>query len=154
MREAAERMKRSSFLALLSAVPFLGIGFSSAAAKAPATVTLPDGLKYVDLKVGRGKLPLQGQTVTVHYVGRLLDGTKFDSSRDRGQPFSFTLGQGQVIAGWDEGVKTMHVGGIRRLIIPAKLGYGDQGAGDKIPPGATLVFEIELLGVDTHAPGN
>jgi peptidylprolyl isomerase len=148
-------MKRSSFLALLAAVPFLGVSFSPvAAAKAPATVTLPDGLKYVDFKVGRGKSPLQGQSVTVHYVGRLLDGTKFDSSRDRGQPFTFTLGEGQVIAGWDEGVKTMHVGGIRRLIIPAKLGYGDQGAGDKIPPGATLVFEIELLGIDMHAPGN
>ncbi len=122
-------------------------------AKVPATVVLPDGLKYVDLKVGKGPLPQQGQTVTVHYVGKLLDGTKFDSSRDRGTPFSFPLGEGQVIAGWDEGVKTMHVGGLRRLIIPAKLGYGEQGAGDKIPPNATLVFEVELLSIEPHGSG-
>jgi peptidylprolyl isomerase len=141
-------MKRSSFLASLAALSLLGIfGSAAMSAKAPPTVTLSDGLKYVDLKVGKGPMPAKGQTVSVHYVGTLLNGTKFDSSRDRGQPFEFPLGEGQVIAGWDEGVKTMRVGGLRRLIIPAKLGYGDQGAGDKIPPGATLVFEIELLGL-------
>ncbi len=109
---------------------------------------MPDGLKYVDLKIGSGPQPSAGQTVRVHYVGRLLDGTKFDSSRDRGQPFEFALGQGSVIAGWDEGVKTMRVGGRRKLIVPPQLGYGAQGAGDKIPPDATLVFDIELLGIE------
>jgi len=139
----------------LAAVSCVGIaGKPAAFAKVPKTVVLPDGLKYVDLRVGRGALPQTGQTVSVHYVGKLLDGTKFDSSRDRGQPFTFPLGEGQVIAGWDEGVKTMHVGGIRRLIIPAKLGYGAQGAGDKIPPYASLVFEVELLGIVTNGSGS
>jgi peptidylprolyl isomerase len=137
-------MKRSSLLALLAFLPAAGI----AAPAAAKTVVLPDGLKYVDLKVGKGALPQAGQTVRVHYVGWLLDGTKFDSSRDRNEPFTFALGEGQVIPGWDEGVKTMRVGGLRRLIVPPKLGYGDQGAGDKIPPGATLVFEVELLGIE------
>jgi peptidylprolyl isomerase len=137
-------MKRSSLLALLAFLPAAG----SAAPAAAKTVVLPDGLKYVDLKVGKGALPQAGQTVRVHYVGWLLDGTKFDSSRDRNEPFTFALGEGQVIPGWDEGVKTMRVGGLRRLIVPPKLGYGDQGAGDKIPPGATLVFEVELLGIE------
>jgi peptidylprolyl isomerase len=146
--EGRRDMKRSSFLVSLAAFGvFAATGMSLASAKTPPTVTLPDGLKYVDLREGKGPMPQKGQTVTVHYVGTLLDGTKFDSSRDRGEPFEFPLGEGQVIAGWDEGVKTMRVGGLRRLIIPAKLGYGDQGAGDKIPPGATLVFEIELLGI-------
>jgi peptidylprolyl isomerase len=141
-------MKRSSLLASLAALSILAVlGAPAISAKTPATIVLPDGLKYVDLKVGKGPMPAKGQTVSVHYVGTLLNGTKFDSSRDRGQPFEFPLGEGQVIAGWDEGVKTMRVGGLRKLIIPAKLGYGDQGAGDKIPPGATLVFEIELLGL-------
>jgi peptidylprolyl isomerase len=121
---------------------------AAAATKTPRTVVLPDGLKYVDLKVGSGPLPAPGQTVRVHYVGRLLDGTKFDSSRDRHQPFEFALGEGRVIPGWDEGVKTMRVGGRRKLIVPPQLAYGDQGAGDKIPPNATLVFDIELLGVE------
>jgi len=147
-REGGEHMKRSSVLASLAALSMLAyFGAAARSAKAPPTIVLPDGLKYIDLKVGRGALPVKGQTVTVHYVGTLLDGTKFDSSRDRGQPFEFPLGEGQVIAGWDEGVKTMRVGGLRKLIVPAKLGYGDQGAGDKIPPGATLVFVIELLGL-------
>jgi peptidylprolyl isomerase len=137
-------MKRSSLLALLAFLPAAG----SAAPAAAKTVVLADGLKYVDLKVGKGALPQAGQTVRVHYVGWLLDGTKFDSSRDRNEPFTFALGEGQVIPGWDEGVKTMRVGGLRRLIVPPKLGYGDQGAGDKIPPGATLVFEVELLGIE------
>ncbi len=121
---------------------------AAAASKPRHTVTLPDGLKYVDLKVGTGPLPTAGQTVRVHYVGTLLDGTKFDSSRDRGQPFEFPLGEGRVIPGWDEGVKTMRVGGRRKLIVPPALAYGDQGAGDKIPPNATLIFDIELLGAE------
>lgn len=98
----------------------------------PKTVTLPDGLRYVDEAVGKGPLPHTGQTVVVHYVGTLRDGTKFDSSRDRGEPFSFPIGAGRVIPGWDEGVATMRAGGRRKLIVPPALGYGSAGAGDKI----------------------
>jgi FKBP-type peptidyl-prolyl cis-trans isomerase len=110
-------------------------------------VTTPSGLKYVELKEGTGATPKPGQTVEVHYVGTLEDGTQFDSSRDRGQPFSFKIGVGQVIKGWDEGVGTMKVGGHRQLIIPSELGYGSSGAGGVIPPNATLLFDVELLGV-------
>lgn len=108
------------------------------------TVT-ESGLKYYDLVEGQGDSPAEGQTVVVHYTGWLEDGTKFDSSLDRGQPFTFPIGQGAVIPGWDEGVATMKVGGKRQLVIPAELGYGDAGAGASIPPGATLIFEVELL---------
>ena len=111
------------------------------------TVTTPTGLKYVDETVGDGAAPVKGKRVTVHYTGTLTDGKKFDSSRDRGQPFKFVIGVGQVIAGWDEGVMSMKVGGKRKLIIPANLGYGARGAGSAIPPNATLVFDVELLGV-------
>lgn len=107
--------------------------------------TTADGLKYHDFKVGDGPAVQAGQVVTVTYTGWLTDGTKFDSSIDRGAPFSFTLGQNQVIPGWDEGVGSMKVGGQRQLVIPASLGYGAGGAGDLIPPNATLIFEIELL---------
>ncbi len=110
-------------------------------------VTTPSGLKYTDVKEGTGAQPRAGQTAVVHYTGWLLDGTKFDSSKDRGQPFSFPVGQGQVIKGWDEGVATMKVGGKRRLTIPPDLGYGARGAGNVIPPNATLTFEVELLEV-------
>ena len=105
------------------------------------------GLQYEDKKVGDGASPSKGQTVTVHYTGWLTDGTKFDSSVDRGQPFNFVLGVGQVIKGWDEGVASMKIGGRRMLVIPAELGYGARGAGGIIPPNATLVFDVELLGV-------
>jgi peptidylprolyl isomerase len=107
----------------------------------------PSGLKYTDLVVGTGAQPQPGQTAVVHYTGWLLDGQKFDSSKDRGQPFSFPLGRGQVIKGWDEGVASMKVGGKRVLIIPPDLGYGTRGAGGVIPPNATLKFEVELLDV-------
>jgi FKBP-type peptidyl-prolyl cis-trans isomerase len=110
-------------------------------------VTTPSGLKYIDIQEGDGATPQSGQNVTVHYTGTLEDGTKFDSSRDRNRPFSFRLGAGQVIRGWDEGLSTMKVGGQRRLIIPPELGYGARGAGGVIPPNATLVFDVELLRV-------
>jgi FKBP-type peptidyl-prolyl cis-trans isomerase len=105
------------------------------------------GLQYADLAVGNGPAPDTGQRVVVHYTGWLTDGTKFDSSVDRGMPFEFDLGKGNVIKGWDEGVAGMRIGGKRKLIIPPDLGYGARGAGGVIPPNATLVFDVELLGV-------
>ena len=111
------------------------------------TITTPSGLQYVDRVVGTGAAPKTGQIVTVHYTGTLENGKKFDSSRDRNQPFSFKIGVGQVIKGWDEGVLTMKVGGNRKLIIPPDLGYGARGAGGDIPPNATLIFDVELLSV-------
>lgn len=108
-------------------------------------VTTDSGLKYEDIVVGTGASPQRGHQVTVHYTGTLEDGTKFDSSLDRGQPFTFQIGLGRVIKGWDEGVLTMKVGGKRKLVIPPQLGYGARGAGGVIPPNATLVFDVELL---------
>ncbi len=110
-------------------------------------ITTASGLKYVDYKVGDGASPTQGARVTVHYTGTLVDGTKFDSSVDRGQPFVFPIGMGRVIKGWDEGVMSMKIGGKRKLIIPPELGYGARGAGGVIGPNATLHFDVELLGV-------
>ena len=107
--------------------------------------TTPSGLQYRDLVVGTGEDARTGATAVVHYTGWLEDGTKFDSSVDRGQTFDFVIGQGQVIKGWDEGVATMKVGGKRELNIPPDLAYGDRGAGSVIPPGATLKFEVELI---------
>jgi FKBP-type peptidyl-prolyl cis-trans isomerase len=117
-----------------------GIEIDSAALTKTAT-----GLRYQDVVTGTGPVAEPGQTAVVHYTGWLTDGTKFDSSRDRGQPFSFPLGGGQVIAGWDEGVAGMKVGGRRKLVIPAELGYGPMGSPPVIPPSATLVFDVELL---------
>ncbi len=105
------------------------------------------GLEYIDEVIGTGASPRNGQRVTVHYTGYLTNGKKFDSSVDRGEPFTFVIGVGQVIKGWDEGVATMKVGGKRKLIIPQELGYGARGAGGVIPPYAQLIFDVELLGI-------
>jgi len=115
--------------------------------KEPQMVTTPSGLKYIDLVEGTGASPQGGQTVFVHYVGTLDNGQEFDSSKKRNQPFSFMLGAGKVIKGWDEGLLGMKVGGTRKLIIPPELGYGSRGAGGVIPPNATLIFEVELLDI-------
>jgi peptidylprolyl isomerase len=136
----------------------LGVGLMSLAVIQPLTaqaqgkaMTTPSGLQIVDTQAGTGASPQPGQTAVVHYTGWLYqDGTKgkkFDSSVDRGQPFEFPVGRQRVIAGWDEGVASMKVGGKRTLIIPPSLGYGARGAGGVIPPNATLMFDIELLGV-------
>ena len=111
------------------------------------STTTASGLIFDDIKIGDGAEAKAGQYVSVHYTGRLLDGTKFDSSKDRNDPFDFPLGRGQVIKGWDEGVQGMKIGGIRKLTIPPALGYGARGAGGVIPPNATLVFEVELLAI-------
>jgi FKBP-type peptidyl-prolyl cis-trans isomerase FkpA len=117
-----------------------------------AIITTPSGLQYDDVVTGDGAEAKAGQNVTVHYTGWLRNddgskGSKFDSSKDRNDPFEFALGAGMVIRGWDEGVQGMKVGGTRQLIIPADLGYGARGAGGVIPPNATLIFDVELLGV-------
>ena len=136
----------SAILLALAAVP-LAIQSANAAGE----VTTSSGLRIIDVKPGTGAAPHAGQTVTVNYTGWLYvdgkKGKKFDSSLDRNEPFSFVIGQGQVIKGWDEGVATMHVGGKRTLIIPPDLGYGARGAGSVIPPNATLMFDVDLLGV-------
>ena len=109
--------------------------------------TTASGLQYEDTIVGDGAEAKSGDNVTVNYTGWLDDGTKFDSSKDRNQPFNFMLGAGMVIKGWDEGVAGMKIGGTRKLTIPSELGYGERGAGGVIPPYATLIFEVELLGI-------
>jgi FKBP-type peptidyl-prolyl cis-trans isomerase len=136
---------------VVSAAVLAALVAACAQSQAPAggggssEVTTASGLKYTDVKVGTGAEAKAGQRVTVHYTGTLTDGKKFDSSKDRNQPFVFGLGAGQVIKGWDEGVAGMKVGGVRKLTIPAELGYGARGAGGVIPPNATLLFEVELL---------
>lgn len=138
------------YAAGLSAVAVAKVD-SSAVASAKAekgkTMTTATGLTVETVQEGTGAAPKVGQTVSVHYTGWLTDGKKFDSSRDRGRPFEFTLGRGQVIKGWDEGVAMMKIGGKSKFTIPPQLGYGARGAPGAIPPNATLVFEVELLGV-------
>jgi FKBP-type peptidyl-prolyl cis-trans isomerase len=146
--------------ALFAAVLSLAVGTGLAAcshqdATLPAATSSVAALETTDLVAGAGAEAVAGSRVTVHYTGWLHDpaqpaakGAKFDSSRDSGQPFSFTLGKRQVIAGWDRGVQGMKVGGQRRLVIPPALAYGDRGAGGVIPPGAALIFDVELLAVD------
>lgn len=126
---------------------FMFLAVPSKATVHPSPVKTGSGLEYIDVRQGEGATPQPGQTVIVHYTGTLENGQKFDSSRDRGEPFEFVLGQGQVIKGWDEGLSTMKVGGQRTLIVPSRLGYGSQGAGGTIPPDATLNFDVELIGI-------
>src|SRR5277367_6202229 len=137
------------FPRLIVSAILLAIALAPLSVMAAGEVTTPSGLRIIDVTPGTGPVPQAGQTVTVNYTGWLFvdgkKGKKFDSSLDRGEPFSFTLGQGQVIKGWDEGLATMHVGGNRTLIIPPDLGYGASGAGADIPPGATLIFEVDLI---------
>ena len=127
----------------------LGIACTSSGSPNPsgsdAITTTASGLQYKDIVVGTGEVAQEGATAVVHYTGWLMDGTKFDSSLDRGVSFEFVIGRGRVIKGWDEGVASMNVGGKRELIIPPELAYGDRGAGGVIPPGATLRFEVELI---------
>ena len=136
---------------LLALVLFAAAATPASAQTQGKTMTTASGLQITDTKVGTGAQPQTGQTCVMHYTGWLYDngtkGAKFDSSLDRGEPFEFAIGQGQVIKGWDEGVATMKVGGKRTLIIPPQLGYGARGAGGVIPPNATLIFDVELLGV-------
>ena len=142
-----------SALALIAAPGVLAdAAFTAATAQGAAKpVTTPSGLQIIDTKVGTGASPKAGQTCVMHYTGWLYEngakGKKFDSSVDRNEPFEFPIGQRKVIAGWDEGVASMKVGGKRTLIIPPALGYGARGAGGVIPPNATLMFDVELLGV-------
>jgi FKBP-type peptidyl-prolyl cis-trans isomerase FkpA len=146
------RAFRCTALAALCLVTAVFAAAPSATAQSPGkTMTTSSGLQITDSKVGTGATPRAGQTAVVHYTGWLYQdgakGKKFDSSVDRGQPFEFPLGQRRVIAGWDEGVASMKVGGKRTLIIPPELGYGARGAGGVIPPNATLIFDVELLDV-------
>lgn len=133
-------------LMVLSSILILGVACMQSDESGSFTTTAT-GLQYKDISMGSGELAYDGATAVVHYTGWLMTGEKFDSSRDRGVPFEFVVGLGQVISGWDEGVGSMNVGSKRELIIPAKLGYGDSGAGGVIPPGATLRFEVELIGL-------
>ena len=146
MREFSRRSALASALAATT-----GVFALSESADAQHVVTTPSGLKYIDVKVGSGASPRTGQTCVMNYTGWLYEGgkkgAKFDSSLDHGEPFEFKIGMHQVIAGWDEGVATMKVGGKRTLIIPPALGYGARGAGGVIPPNATLIFDVDLLAI-------
>jgi peptidylprolyl isomerase len=135
---------KTSFIVTIALVCLAWLS-SSVNAQPTRVLTSPSGVKIEIVKEGKGPLPKKGQQVTVHYTGALSNGEKFDSSRDRGQPFTFVLGRGQVIRGWDEAVAMMKVGTRAILTIPPQLGYGARGAGNRIPPNATLIFDVELL---------
>lgn len=145
--------RRTCVIMGLAASTGVGLLPTLVSAQTPGSkvTTTPSGLQIIDTVVGTGATPTTGQTCIMHYTGWLYEngqkGQKFDSSVDRGQPFEFPIGRGRVIAGWDEGVGSMKIGGKRTLIIPANLGYGARGAGGVIPPNATLMFDVELLGV-------
>jgi FKBP-type peptidyl-prolyl cis-trans isomerase len=150
--QSKSAQKNNQVLIIGLAVAALAVGLIAYPYFFPSTsggaeVTTASGLRYVDQVVGSGASPSLGKQVTVHYTGTLENGAKFDSSVDRGQPYTFVIGVGSVIKGWDEGVMTMKVGGKRKLIIPGNLGYGAMGSLPKIPPNATLLFDVELLGV-------
>jgi peptidylprolyl isomerase len=151
MRGTPLKLVRLSLASLALAAGAAFLPFGGTAIAQETTVTTPSGLKIEDTKVGEGASPATGQTCIMHYTGWLYEngqkGRKFDSSVDRGEPFEFPIGMGRVIKGWDEGVASMKVGGKRTLIIPPELGYGARGAGGVIPPNATLVFDVELLGL-------
>ncbi len=144
------KITKTLLAAMLAAMSGVALAPAVARAESGETTLTASGLKYTDVKTGTGASPKVGQTVTVHYTGWLYvngaKGKKFDSSKDRGEPFEFPLGMGQVIKGWDEGVETMKVGGKRTLIIPPDLGYGARNMGP-IPANSTLIFDVELLGV-------
>jgi FKBP-type peptidyl-prolyl cis-trans isomerase len=141
-------MKITLFAILvLACVGFMISSIEGGDKKKDEVITTKSGLKYIEVKAGDGKVAKAGDTVEVHYTGKLTNGKKFDSSVDRGEPFSFKLGVGQVIKGWDEGVAGMKEGGKRKLMIPANLAYGEKGAGGVIPPNAELHFDVELLKV-------
>jgi peptidylprolyl isomerase len=143
--------QRSMISVIAVAMAALAFAATAASAQTGKTMTTPSGLQIIDTTVGTGASPKPGQTCVMHYTGWLYEdgkkGKKFDSSVDRNEPFEFPIGQHRVIAGWDEGVATMKVGGKRTLIIPPALGYGTRGAGGAIPPNATLMFDVELLAV-------
>jgi len=144
--QSSSKSNTWSIIILCVALAIIGVALWKYFSATGSETTTGSGLKYVDEVVGTGESPSPGKTVTVHYTGRLENGTKFDSSVDRGQPFKFIIGVGEVIKGWDEGVMTMKVGGKRKLIVPPDLGYGSDSS-DPIPPNSTLIFEVELLGV-------
>ena len=147
----ANALATLAFVTLLTGIFVASVPFTAAAQTVGKTMTTSTGLQITDSKIGAGASPRPGQVCVMHYTGWLFQdgakGSKFDSSLDRGQPFEFSIGQGQVIRGWDEGVASMKVGGKRTLVIPPELGYGARGAGGVIPPNATLIFDVELLAV-------
>lgn len=140
--------KKAIALSIVAAIASSPVYAATKESTTKQPTTTESGLQYTDTKEGTGKIPEKGQMVIVHYTGTLPDGTKFDSSRDRKEPFKFTLGAGEVIKGWDEGISTMKIGGKRTLIVPPELGYGANSPGGVIPPNATLHFDVELIGVE------